>query len=168
MKLLPLLFGAALVFSAAPALAAPSCYAPAQMRAEHLLRFHSELMVITVTCRQASDGRALTPAYTYFTRKNVSKLQDAEQTMMAYYKSNKKGNPVQYLDSLRTRLGNEAGQKVAKVSAPVFCATNRDKVVQFAAATGADVDSQVQRMEATERSFVAPCKIKTAMTRKGN
>lgn len=157
MRLAWLLFAAVLTLWTGPAFARAACYAPMQMRAEQLLRLHSELMVITVTCREGSDGQALTPAYTFFTRKNIRILHDAEQTMIAYYKATEKGDPVEKLDRLRTRLGNEAGQKVARVSSPRFCAMYRDMVERFATATSQDIDNQVRRMEISELPYVKTC-----------
>ncbi|MDD4617448.1 MAG: hypothetical protein PHW76_10175 [Alphaproteobacteria bacterium] len=151
---------------ASPVFAIPACYNSAQVHAEQMLRLHSELMVITITCRQSSDGRALTPAYTSFTHRYVKTIRAAEQVMIAYYKTAKKGDPVSQLDALRTRLGNEIGQKVAKVSAPTFCAINRDKVVQFAMASPEYLEREVRSMEKNEPSYVSPCKIRTAMAGK--
>ena len=56
-KLYPLLL--IIMFFSAPAFAASACYSPAELQAEHLLRLHSELMVITVTCRTGSQGEDL-------------------------------------------------------------------------------------------------------------
>jgi phage gpG-like protein len=157
MKSLRLLLIAALTVFPFDASAKTACYAAKQAQAEHLLRLHSELMVITVTCRQSSEGRPLTPAYTAFTRKNIGMLKDAENTMMSYYKSTQKGNPVEKLDRLRTMLGNEYGQKVAVVSAPAYCGQHRDKVAYFAAARPSDIASHVHRMQMTERSYASIC-----------
>lgn len=166
MKLSRLLPIAALIAWTFPASAATACYAPKQLRAEQLLRLHSELMVITVTCRQGSDGHSLAPAYTFFTRRNLRLLRDAEQTMLAWYKSTNNGDPVGNLDQLRTRLGNEYGQKAATISAPKFCAKYRDKVPLFAGAAPADLDKQLRRMETVEPSYVRACG-KAFLARKG-
>ncbi len=150
-------FISVLTLWAAPAFAKAACYAPKQIYAEQLLRLHSKLMVITVTCHQASTGQELTPAYTSFTRKNIGALRDAEQTMIAYYKANERGNPVARLDRLRTKLGNEYGQRVAKQSAAGFCAMYRDDVLRLAAATADELDMQVRSMEEAERPYGKPC-----------
>jgi hypothetical protein len=159
---------AALGFFSVPAFAAPACYSPAQAQAEQLLRLHSELMVITVTCRQGSGGQDLPSAYGDFTKKNIGVLHDAEQTMISYYKANAKGNALDHLDRLRTILGNEFGQKAADMSAPAFCASYRDKVLQFDQASPADVQNEVQHMEIVERSYVKPCSTAgTVVAKKG-
>lgn len=146
------------VLFAAPAFAANQCYSPEELHAEHLLRLHSELMVITVTCRQSSIGEDLVPKYTGFTKSNISTLHNAEQTMIHYYKVNYGGDGVERLDKLRTKLGNEYGQKIADKSAPVFCSESRDKVVNFYMARPEQVDTEVARMEAEEKSYAQLCK----------
>jgi len=149
-----------------PAVAGTSCYAPEQMRAEQLWRLHSELMVITVTCRQSSVGQSLSPVYTAFTRKNIAALHRAEQTMVAYYKKNEKGDPLEKLDRLRTKLGNEFGQKAADLSSPVYCSQFRDKVEEFYAATKSDIDAAIGRMTASSPSYAKACG-KTVLAKRG-
>lgn len=158
---------AALAVFAAPAFAGNACYTPEQVKAEQLLRLHSELMVITVTCRQGSAGQDLPVAYGAFTQKNIHALRDAEQTMIAYYKANGKGDALGQLDTLRTRLGNEFGQKSADMTAPNYCDIYRDKVLQFTAASASDVDDQVQRMEVSERSYAQTCGTSKTVVAKG-
>jgi hypothetical protein len=139
------------------AFAGEQCYSPTELQAEQLLRLHSELMVIVVTCHQGSRGENLVPAYTGFTQENLRALHDAEQTMMHYYKTVHGGNGVAQLDKLRTKLGNEYGQKIADISAPVFCSRYRDKVLTFKSCGPAQLQDEVQRMVKTEKSYVHTC-----------
>ena len=128
-------------FAVAPAFAGNACYTPAQLQAEQLLRLHSELMVITVTCRTDSNGHDLGAIYGDFTKKHIRVLHDAEQTMIGYYKNTGTGKPLDRLDRLRTVLANEYGQKAADMSGSEFCAKYRDRVPQFDAMIGADVEN---------------------------
>jgi hypothetical protein len=141
-----------------PTLAANQCYTPEELRAEHLLRLHSELMVITVTCHQSSVGEDLVPKYTGFTKTNIGMLHNAEQTMVHFYKTHFSGDGVERLDTLRTKLGNEYGQKIADQSAPVFCNESRDKVVNFYLAGPQQVDAELDRMVAEDKSYGQLCK----------
>jgi hypothetical protein len=145
---IPAFAGMTLLFLLSSARAADQCYSPGEMDAEHLLRLHSELMVITVTCHQGSKGENLVPAYTSFTHTNLKALHAAEQTMIAYYHSTYGGDGTPKLDELRTRLGNEYGQKIAKMSAPIFCAMYRDKVLQMCTANRAALHDEVERIAA--------------------
>src|ERR1700761_9477465 len=98
------------ILIASPALAAKACYTPTELHAEQLLRLHSELMVITVTCKQGSNGENLVPAYTGFTKNNIVELHHAEQVMINNYKDHGYRDGTEQLDKLRTKLGNEYGQ----------------------------------------------------------
>lgn len=158
MRCLHLFLFSLFLFAACPAFAA--CYGPAERHAEQLLRLHSELMVIAATCRTGSDGEDLPSAYGEFTQANLGPLQDAERTMIFYYQTHAKGDPVSHLDRLRTLLGNEFGMKSAKMSAPAFCAAYRDKPLLFAAASPASVEDEVRRMEMSDRAYVKTCSLR--------
>jgi hypothetical protein len=137
--------------------AADQCYSVNELKAEQLLRLHSELMVITVTCHQGSRGENLVPAYTGFTKENIKQLHQAEKVMMHYYAAIYGGNGVAQLDKLRTKLGNEYGQKIADISAPLYCSQYRDKVLQFNSCTPGQLDDEVEHMVSSERSYGHPC-----------
>ncbi len=152
-----------------PALAAnKACYQTEQQQAEQWLRLHSELMVITVTCRQGADGQDLPASYGSFTKKNLSSLRQAEQTMLAFYKTTGKVDAVSKLDRLRTLLGNEIGQKVADMSAPEFCAIYRNKVVQLSDDNPVTVAQKVAAMPLSEHAYAPLCSTASvASSRKG-
>lgn len=133
MKKIFLFAASLLLLSSEAALAAPkSCYSASELRAEKLLRLHSELMVITVTCKQASTGRDLGAAYGAFTRNHLGPIKGAEGTLISHYEKTRSGKGISHLDVLRTRLANDIGQKMADISAPVYCAQLRDLVIQLA------------------------------------
>jgi hypothetical protein len=157
---------AALTIASVPAFAAGACYTAEQLQAEQALRLHSELMVITVTCKQGSNGENLPAAYGDFTKKNITMLHEAEQTMTAYYKAKGGGNPQDQLDRLRTRLANEFGQKAADVGSASFCAEYGSKVVKMDTLSHADVDNEVERMKIADHSYVKQCSAKTTAAAK--
>ncbi|MDD5586096.1 MAG: hypothetical protein PHY92_03950 [Alphaproteobacteria bacterium] len=136
-------------------LAAAHCYSPTEVEAEQLLRLHSELMVITVTCHVSSTGQDLVGAYTGFTRNNIGPLHEAEQTMISYYKKAYGGKGIDKLDRLRTQLANEYGQEIADVSAPAFCKAKRDKVIALHKADSGALHGEVMTISA--RTFDPPC-----------
>ena len=140
-----------------PAFAAQQCYSSNEVEAEQLLRLHSELMVITVTCHQGSHGENLIPAYTDFTKNHIAALHDAEKTMIEYYHTTYGGNGIERLDKLRTKLGNEFGQKIADISAPIFCQQYRDKVLQMCSASNKEVQAEVERLTGDTKSYVKQC-----------
>ncbi len=158
---------AVLAAHAVPASSAPTCYTPEEMRAEQLLRLHSELMVITAVCRKGSTGQPLPQAYSAFTNKHIDTLRDAEQTMMAYYKATLKGNSVRHLDHLRTKLANEYGQKAATMTSPQFCAAYRDKVVRYRIATAQEVENEERLLEQAGKAYAPLCDEDRVAFRKG-
>lgn len=116
----------------AQAAPAKGCYSAEEARAENILRLHSELMVITVTCKQASTGRDLGAAYGKFTQNHIGPIKGAEGLLIQHYQKTRSGKGISHLDTLRTKLANEIGQKMADISAPLYCAQTRDVVVQLA------------------------------------
>jgi hypothetical protein len=149
-------------------LAADRCYMPEQTAAEQLLRLHSELMVITVTCRQSSQGQDLVRAYTGFTNAHIGLLKNAEATLTSYYSQNYGGDGISRLDKLRTQLGNEFGQQVAAQSAPVFCAQRRDKVIALTNSPPSAINQELMRLAAVrtyEPACAGPPTIRSAQVR---
>lgn len=136
--------------------AANRCYSPEQVAAEQMLRLHSELMVITVTCRQSSQGQDLVSAYTGFTNSHLNAIKQAETTLTEYYKQTYGGDGISRLDKLRTQLGNEFGQQVATQSAPQFCAQRRDKVMALANSPSSAINQELLRLAAT-RTYEPVC-----------
>jgi len=145
--------------------AAARCYSPAEIEAEQLLRLHSELMVITVTCRTASRGQDLVSAYTGFTKANIAALHAAEQTMIEYYKKAYGGKGVDKLDRLRTLLANEFGQEIASTSAQAFCDRKRDKVIAMQRADSGALRGEVMAISA--HTYDPPCSSLVSVAAKG-
>ncbi len=140
-----------------PVWAQGQCYSADEMRAEELLRLHSELMVITVTCHQSSRGVNLIPYYTRFTQENIHALHNAERILERHYSTLYGGDGINQLDKLRTRLANEFGQLIADSSAPRFCAERRDKVLVMCRASAGDINSEVGRMMQTCEPYESLC-----------
>ncbi len=156
-RLIPcFIFLASLAF-ATQAMASDACYNEAEAHAEQLLRLHSELMVITVTCKQGSGGQSLPTAYGGFTHKNINVLHDAEQTLMGYYRQHAKGDPTEHLDRLRTILANEFGEKSANMGSGAFCETYRDRVAKMESASPSDVENEAEKMGLSHPTLVHPC-----------
>lgn len=126
------------------------CYLPAELKSEQVLRLHSQLMVIAVTCRSSSRGQDLVRAYAAFTHDNIDILRDAEQILIRYYKERFHDDGVSHLDVLRTQLGNEYGQESADDSAPLFCRQYRDKVITLYYDTPAQVQTEVRHMASNQ------------------
>jgi len=166
-KLLVIAIFSVWIALAGQANAREQCYTPEQLHAEQLLRLHSELMVTTVTCRQSSIGEDLVPKYTGFTKAHIHDLHEAEQTLENYYKHSSGGDGITRLDKLRTQLANEYGQRIANASAPAYCTQHRDVVVQMYEARPEQVDLEVERMVAEEKSYGHLCGGDTRIAKHG-
>ena len=146
-----------LVTLASPAYAAGRCYSLDEVNAEKVIRMHSELMVITVTCKQSSTGRDLVRAYTGFTKQNINLIRQSEQTLSKYYAASYGGDGISRLDTLRTKLANEYGQQVADLSAPAFCAQRRDKVISMFDSPPRSLQEDSMRTYASDKTYEAVC-----------
>lgn len=162
-----IMLAAAFIAATGSAQAAVSsrCYSPDEAQAEQVLRLHSELMVITVTCHYGSSGEDLVKAYTGFTRNNIDVLHDAEATMTGYYKKAYGGKGVDRLDKLRTMLANEYGQQIANASAPIFCNERRDKVLALYNATPASLQGEIQQVSGKTYAPLCGGAVKTAQNK---
>ncbi|HAX92076.1 MAG TPA: hypothetical protein DCY07_07720 [Rhodospirillaceae bacterium] len=144
-------------FLSTPARAADRCYSPEEVSAEKLLRLHSELMVITVACKQGSTGRDLGKAYTGFTNRYENELRKAERTLMDYYAKTHGGDGISHLDKLRTKLANDYGQQIANESAPAFCSDRRDAVTYLYDKPKAGLLTKAVSFYDTVSTYEPPC-----------
>jgi hypothetical protein len=135
---------------------AAACYNAAEQNAEQLVRLHSQLMVITLSCRTTATGVPLPPLYGNFTNTNINTIKAAEQTLMQWHRAHGKGGAAQ-MDKIRTTFSNDFSQKLAKMSPTGFCAQYRDYVQTAAGFTPAQLQSTLQAMQGEYRSQITPC-----------
>ncbi len=151
-----LLIFALLCLGSASALAA--CYSQSESEAEQALRLHSELMVIGLTCQYGPSGTSLMQAYGQFTQRNLSYIQTAEKNMQAFYRKIGKP-PVDSLDQLRTKLGNDVAARVVETGSPqIFCSNNADWAENTVRLSGSAFKQLVQQAMAQRKSFYQLCK----------
>lgn len=141
--------------------AAGSCYDAEQQEAEQLVRLHSELMVITLSCRTAADGTSLVPAYQKFTQSNLQRIKDAEQSLMSWHRGHG-GSGEAKLDRIRTNFHNEYSIRLAEMSPAAFCTAYRDEVVKMAALNAPALTQTLDKMAVSYRGAVPGCKIRQA------
>lgn len=127
-----------LVALSTPAAAAPCPPKPGQ-EAEQLVRLHSHLMVITLSCRTGGDGKPLAVPYQSFTQTNLQRIKDAERLLMQRGGASK-------VDRMRTNYHNELSIKLAQLSPSTFCLTYRDDVAKAAALTSAALTEKLDAM----------------------
>lgn len=142
------------------------CYNAAELEAEMLVRLHSELMVVTLSCRTSSTGQPLPAVYTQFTKNHLDRIKNSEKTLMAWYDKNGVAAPKAKFDKLRTELANAYSQKIADMSPLAFCERYRD----YAATAGLwgvkEVNGEVENITKTYPGHAPLCGAKPTKTAK--
>lgn len=128
-----------------PALAASCAPSPGQ-EAEQLVRLHSHLMVITLSCRTGGDGQSLTTPYQAFTQAHLQRIKDAEHLLM------QQRGGASKVDRMRTDYHNEISIKLAQLSPSTFCLSYRDDVAKAAALNEAALTERLASMAAESKS----------------
>lgn len=121
---------AALVGMAAPALAAVrtnACYTPAQHAAEQLIRIHTELMVVGLTCKDVTPDKAPFARYQEFTVKHRSHISKAEAELASFLGKGNRSAGIRHFDMYRTEMANEISRRAAIIGTPLYCSTFVDR-----------------------------------------
>ncbi|WP_247893666.1 hypothetical protein [Azospirillum endophyticum] len=108
--------------------ATPACYNHAEHAAEQLMRMHTEMMVVGLTCRTVMPDKKPFDLYQDFSVKNRTLLSSSEASLIAFYKrSGAGGNATRQFDMFRTELANEISRRAATIGIPQYCANFVDR-----------------------------------------
>ena len=152
----------ALLLSAPVWASSGACYDQAERDAEQLVRLHSALMVITLSCRTDSHGVPLSSAYQQFTQGNLQRIKDAEHELMAWHRRHGAASGEAKMDRIRTEFHNEYSYKLAQLSPATFCANYRDMVMQDSGLTGSALTQTLRAMAADYRGKTPSCAVRQA------
>lgn len=110
---------AMLLSSVATAAAAPpsQCYRPAEIEAEQAVRFQTELMVLSDTCRHSS--------YVHFRQRNAALLAGYQRQLVDRFRRNG-GNAEGAYDRYVTRLANEMALRLGSERPAALCRRSAD------------------------------------------
>ena len=108
--------------------ATPECLRPAEAEAEQAIRFQTELMLVSETCREQT--------YPRFLRRNRKALVDYQQRMIERYRRAGAPRPRATLDSYMTQLANQISLQVSAEPVEALC---RDQADFLATADALDV-----------------------------
>ena len=136
---------------------AAACYPPLEQEAEQLVRLHSQLMVITLSCRTTSDGTPLPPAYQKFTKTYLQNIKDAERALINWHRKNNGGNGISRLDRLRTEFSNEYSRTLALLTPARYCEAYRNYVAQAANFDRLELGRTLLAMRDDYRGRIPPC-----------
>ncbi|MBP2303250.1 hypothetical protein [Azospirillum picis] len=106
---------------------APACYNRSEHAAEQLIRMHTEMMVVGLTCRTVVPDKKPFDLYQDFSVKNRAMLSNSEAAMIGYYKRTSGGNATRNFDMYRTELANEISRRAATIGIPQYCANFVDR-----------------------------------------
>ncbi|MGB4101171.1 MAG: hypothetical protein WBK91_04615 [Alphaproteobacteria bacterium] len=133
------------------------CYSAAELEAEMLVRLHSELMVVTLSCRTSSTGQPLPAVYTLFTKNHLDLIKGSEKSLIAWYSRNGVAAPQSKFDKLRTSLANAYSQQIADMTPVVFCDRYRDYASTAGQWGAKEVSSEVQNLIKTYPAHAPLC-----------
>ncbi|MBY6264234.1 hypothetical protein EI613_20255 [Azospirillum sp. 412522] len=110
--------------------ATPACYNRTEHAAEQLMRLHTEMMVVGLTCRTVVPDKKPFDLYQDFSVKNRALLSSSEASLISFYKrSGAGGNATRQFDMFRTELANEISRRAATIGIPQYCANFVDRSV---------------------------------------
>ncbi len=127
-----------LLVAAAAAGATEQCLRPAEIEADQAIRFQTELMVISDTCRDST--------YVRFSRRNRKVLAAYQKQMIEHYRRGGAAKPKARLDSYMTELANEASLRAGATRPDILC---RDKA-DFLATAGSLDGKKFRRLVAEQ------------------
>lgn len=109
--------------------ATPACYNRAEYAAEQMMRLHTEMMIVGLTCRTVVPDKKPFDLYQDFSVKNRAMLSNSEASLISFYKRSGGGNATRQFDMFRTELANEISRRAATIGIPQYCANFVDRSV---------------------------------------
>lgn len=99
---------------------APACYNRKEHAAEQMVRLHTELMVIGLTCQSIFPEHNTFVKYQEFTIKNRAILSEAEGALISHFQRNGGGGTSRF-DAYRTDLANQISRRVGVIGSYSYC-----------------------------------------------
>lgn len=136
--------------------ASNDCYGLREQQAEAAIRIHSELMVTALTCQYNASGQSLVDLYVAFGKRHAAYLRAAEQTIIGFHNA-RAGAGVATLDRLRTVLGNEYAERIAREDPMLYCPRMAETVTGAAFWNSMQFEQAIQRAAAAGGSSMEAC-----------
>jgi hypothetical protein len=93
--------------------ASRACFSPSEIEADQAIRYHTELMVASETCKDR--------AYSDFNAHNSPSVVAYQENMKAHFRHSSRGGAESALQSYLTHLANEVALNAARQPADKFC-----------------------------------------------
>lgn len=97
-----------------------ACYNRKEHAAEQLMRMHTELMVMGLTCDSIFPEYKTFAKYQEFTVKNRKMLSEAEATLIGHFQRTGGGGTAKF-DTYRTELANQISRRVGVIGSWSYC-----------------------------------------------
>jgi hypothetical protein len=107
---------------------AAQCYTPDQFRAEQVVRYHSQMMVIGMLCGRPYKQNTYA-AYQAFTKRHERTIRAEEDRLIAFFRQSGVASPTRALHDLRTGLANEMSMRAMNAKG-AFCRSMVSRYVQ--------------------------------------
>lgn len=98
---------------------AANCYTPEQFRAEQVVRFHTQLMVMGLYCQGVMKQNTYA-AYQDFTRRNQNIIKQEEDRLIGYFRNRGYKRADRELHTMRTDMANKISLQAGQ-SPVAFC-----------------------------------------------
>lgn len=99
-----------------------ACYSPQEYEADRGLRLHTDLEVITLTCKYAATtAQPLRPQYDQFVKKYGASIRTWQDVVARAY-AGTGGGRDEIIDNFRTALANKKSYESASMGPKNFCA----------------------------------------------
>lgn len=138
------------------ALTARECYVPEEYEAEQGLRLHTDLEVISLTCKYDGYRRPLRQSYGVFVKKYSKWISGWENTIarLYAYMGNSKNEVI---DNFRTSLANAKGREAGTLTPRQFCLKYANWVPAVASWTPDQVKEYIRRPDPDRKTRKPLC-----------
>lgn len=100
-----------------------ACYTRNEHAAEQLIRMHTEMMIVGLTCKNVVPEKNPFGLYQDFSVKNRALLSNSEAAIIGHYKKTSGSSATKNFDTFRTELANESSRRAATIGIPQYCET---------------------------------------------
>ncbi|HYD31260.1 MAG TPA: hypothetical protein VEB64_10460 [Azospirillaceae bacterium] len=98
-----------------------ACYTKGEYEAEQAVRFHTEMMLVGLTCKDVMPEKNLFVKYREFTNRHRGNLMQWEKVLIEHFRRNYGGNATRQFDTFRTEMANQMSRRAASITSSQYC-----------------------------------------------
>jgi hypothetical protein len=130
--------------------AGKKCYRKSEAEADQAIRYTTQVMVMSDTCRDETYGR--------FALRNRTELLDYQHALMEHFRRSEGKRAQATLDSFMTRIANEKALETSTQNINSVCSVAVDFLATADKLTGEDFRKYVERQTADRHGDYEMCK----------